>query len=41
MAGIDGAKTSLLLLEGAGSGVWSYFGFQAKDGQFVECDKKK
>ena len=37
----DEGKTDLLPLEGALSSVWSYFGFLAKDGRFVEPDKKK
>ena len=35
------SKTELLPLEGAISGIWRFFGFPAKDGQFVEKDKKK
>ena len=33
----------VLPLEGAksASGVWKYFGFPARDGQFIEPDKKK
>ena len=30
-----------LLLEKAKSPVWEHFGFKAKDGQFVEKDKRK
>ena len=33
--------TDLLPLEGSKSAVWNHFGFPAKDGQFVEPDKKK
>ena len=35
------SKAELLPLEGAISGIWCFFGFPAKDGQFVEKDKKK
>ena len=35
------SKTELLSLEGAISGIWRFFGFTAKDGQFLEKDKKK
>ena len=34
-------NVDLLPLEGAQSGIWSYFGFPAKDGKFVEPEKKK
>ena len=35
------SKTELLPLEVAISGIMRFFGFPAKDGQFVEKDKKK
>ena len=35
------SKIELLPLEGAISGIWRFFGFPAKDGQFVEKDKKR
>ena len=31
----------LLPLEGSKSGVWSYFGFPAKEGKFLEKNKNK
>ena len=34
-------KCELLPLDKAKSGVWRFFGFPAKDGQFIEKDKKK
>jgi len=39
--GVSTQSSDLLPLEGAKSGVWSYFGFPAKEGKFVESDKKK
>ena len=35
------SKAELLPLEGAINGIWRFFGFPAKDGQFLEKDKKK
>ena len=34
-------ESELLPLEGAISEIWRFFGFPAKDGKFVEKDKKK
>ena len=34
-------SSDLLPLEGAKDGVWSYFDFPAKDGKFMEPDKKR
>ena len=34
-------STELLPLEGSKSAVWNHFGFPAKDGKFVEPDKRK
>ena len=35
------SESELLTLEGAISGIWRFFGFPAKDGQFVEKNKKR
>ena len=34
-------RMELLPLQGCTSRVWQYFGFPARDGRFVEPDKKK
>ena len=34
-------RLELLPLEGAKGAVWAFFGFQSKDGVFVEKDKRK
>ena len=36
-----GTIDELLPLEGAVSAVWKYFGFPARNGKFLEPDKKK
>ena len=35
------SQHDLLLLEGATSSVWKFFGFPGKDGKFFEADKKR
>jgi len=37
----DERETELLPLEGCSSKIWKYFGFPAKDGQYIERDKRK
>ena len=39
--GVDDPTDSLLPLEGSTSEVWKYFGFPAKNGKYIEGDKKK
>ena len=38
---LHGESLELLRLEGAMSRVWDHFGFPAKNGKFIEPDKKK
>ena len=37
----DERETELLPLEGCSSKIWKYFGFPAKDSQYIERDKRK
>ena len=38
---VDNATESLLPLKGSTSKVWKHFGFPAKNGKYIEADKKK
>jgi len=35
------AETELMPLPGSKSAIWGFFGFPARDGQFIEKDKRK
>jgi len=35
------AETELMTLPGSKSVIWGFFGFPARDGQFIEKDKRK